>query len=289
VSKRRLGRGLNALISTPDSNLVEGDDSQIKKINLDSIEPNPYQPRKTFNQEELEELTHSIKEHGLIQPIIVRKAKSGSGYQIVAGERRYRASKNLNLKEIDAIITDIDEQQMMEIALIENLQRKDLNPIEEAEAYQQLIDTFNLVQAELAKRVGKSRSSIANSLRLLKLPDKIKEYVSRGTLAMGHARTLLAIEDIDLQKEVANQIIEKELSVRETERLIKGLKNKTSESKSKKKAVTKKDPNVTIVEEKLRGILGTKVAIQSGKKKGKIVIEYYSNDDLSRIIEVLDK
>lgn len=289
MSKRRLGRGLNALISTPDSNLVEGDDSQIKKINLDSIEPNPYQPRKTFNQEELEELTHSIKEHGLIQPIIVRKAKSGSGYQIVAGERRYRASKNLNLKEIDAIITDIDEQQMMEIALIENLQRKDLNPIEEAEAYQQLIDTFNLVQAELAKRVGKSRSSIANSLRLLKLPDKIKEYVSRGTLAMGHARTLLAIEDIDLQKEVANQIIEKELSVRETERLIKGLKNKTSESKSKKKAVTKKDPNVTIVEEKLRGILGTKVAIQSGKKKGKIVIEYYSNDDLSRIIEVLDK
>ncbi|OCL28448.1 chromosome partitioning protein ParB [Orenia metallireducens] len=289
MSKRRLGRGLNALISTPDSNLVEGDDSQIKKINLDSIEPNPYQPRKTFNQEELEELTHSIKEHGLIQPIIVRKAKSGSGYQIVAGERRYRASKNLNLKEIDAIITDIDEQQMMEIALIENLQRKDLNPIEEAEAYQQLIDTFNLVQAELAKRVGKSRSSIANSLRLLKLPDKIKEYVSRGTLAMGHARTLLAIEDIDLQKEVANQIIEKELSVRETERLIKGLKNKTSESKSKKKAVTKKDPNVTIVEERLRGILGTKVAIQSGKKKGKIVIEYYSNDDLFRIIEVLDK
>jgi len=287
VSKRRLGRGLNALISNSDSNLIEGDTSQIRKIDLELIKPNPYQPRKTFNQEELEELTQSIKEHGLIQPIIVRKAESGSDYQIVAGERRYRASKNLKLKEIEAIITEIDEQQMMEIALIENLQRKDLNPIEEAEAYQQLIDTFNLVQAELAKRIGKSRSSIANSLRLLKLPDEIKGYVSRGTLAMGHARALLAIEDIDLQKKAAKQIIEKELSVRETERLIKGLKNK--EGKSKKKTITKKDPNVTIVEEKLRGILGTKVAIQSGKKKGKIVIEYYSNDDLSRIIEVLDK
>jgi len=287
VSKRRLGRGLNALISNSDTKLIEGENSQVKKIDLKLIEPNPYQPRKIFNQEELDELTQSIKEHGLIQPIIVRKAESDSGYQIVAGERRYRASKSLKLKEIEAIITDIDEQQMMEIALIENLQRKDLNPIEEAEAYQQLIDTFNLVQAQLAKRVGKSRSSIANSLRLLKLPDEIKEYVSRGTLAMGHARALLAIEDIDLQKEVAQEIIDKELSVRETEKLIKWLKSKSSQPK--KKNTTKKDPNVTIVEEKLRGILGTKVAIQSGKKKGKIVIEYYSNDDLSRIIEVLDK
>ncbi|WP_018249415.1 ParB/RepB/Spo0J family partition protein [Orenia marismortui] len=282
MAKRRLGKGLNALIS--NNNLEEDNKDQIKKIELKLIKPNPYQPRKNFDERELKELSQSIREHGLIQPIIVRKKEDK--YQIIAGERRYRAAKELKLKEIDVIVSDMDEQKMMEIALIENIQRQDLNPIEEAEAYQQLMDRFDLIQAEVAKKVSKSRSTIANSLRLLNLPDKLKDDVSRGTLTMGHARALLSIEDIDLQKKVAKEIIDKQLTVRETEKLIQKLK--TSNNSKNKKVTKKKDPNVTMVEDKLRDILGTQVAINAGKNKGKIVIEYYSNEDLSRIIDLLD-
>ncbi|TDX51778.1 ParB/RepB/Spo0J family partition protein [Orenia marismortui] len=282
MAKRRLGKGLNALIS--NNNLEEDNKDQIKKIELKLIKPNPYQPRKNFDEQELKELSQSIKEHGLIQPIIVRKKEDK--YQIIAGERRYRAAKELKLKEIDVIVSDMAEQKMMEIALIENIQRQDLNPIEEAEAYQQLMDKFDLIQAEVAKKVSKSRSTIANSLRLLNLPDKLKDDVSRGTLSMGHARALLSIEDIDLQKKVAKEIVDKQLTVRETEKLIQKLK--ASNNSKNKKVTKKKDPNVTMVEDKLRDILGTQVAINAGKNKGKIVIEYYSNEDLSRIIDLLD-
>jgi len=284
MSKKRLGRGLDALISTTKDKENQETNNKVKKINLDSISSNPYQPRKDFIEKDLEELSQSIKEHGLIQPIIVRKVDQN--YQIVAGERRYRAAKRINLDRIDAIVEEFDDQQAMEIALIENIQRQDLNPIEEAKAYQELMNKFNLLQEEIGKRVGKSRSAISNSLRLLRLPDEIKEYVSRGTLAMGHARALLSVEDNNLQKELAKEVINKELTVREIEKLIKKIGNE-DEEESKKKEV-KRDPNLVFVENKLKDILGTKVNIKDGKKKGKIIVEYYSNQDLERIIELLE-
>ncbi|WP_027339673.1 ParB/RepB/Spo0J family partition protein [Halonatronum saccharophilum] len=288
MAKKRLGRGLDVLIS-PKNNVIKESKSkkqgeEIKKIPLKQIKVNPYQPRSNFDSESLDELGQSIKEHGLIQPIILRPVNEG--YQIVAGERRYRATKKLGFKVIEAIILEFGEQEMLEVALIENLQRDNLNPLEEGEAYQALIDKFSLSQGEVAKRVGKSRSAISNTLRLLKLPDEIKKEVSRENISMGHARALLSLDNIDLQKEITLKIIEKELTVRETERLVKEVNNSGKKKANKKK---NKDPNLIFVEDKLRNILGTPVNIQNGKNKGKIVIEYYSNDDLARIVELLNE
>ncbi len=289
MAKRRLGKGLDALIattSTTSENKIKAKNSNIEEIEINLIEANPYQPRNNFAKDELKELSESIAEHGLLQPIIVRP--KGDNYQIIAGERRYRAIKMLKLDKVKAIISKFDDQQMMELALIENLQREDLNPIEEAEAYQQLITKLNFTQSETAKRVGKSRSAIANSLRLLKLPNRIKNNVSRGTLSMGHARALLSIDNLELQEEIHQQIIDKELTVRETEKLIREInKDQNKSEKDKTKKVKRKDPNIIFVEDKLRDILGTQVEIKVGNKKGKIVIEYYSNQDLNRIIEQL--
>lgn len=292
MSKKRLGKGLKALIND-DGNKKRTSDNDISKIQVDLIEANPYQPRKEFKDEEIKNLSQSIKENGLIQPILVRK--KGEKYQVVAGERRLRAVKKLDLEKIKVVIKDYNEQQMMEVALVENLQRQDLNPIEEAKAYQKLMNSFNLSQAKVAAKVGKSRSAVANILRLLKLPKKIQEYVSRETIKMGHARTLLGIKKERIQLEIADKIINNDLTVREVEQLVKEFKKEDNvddkqKNKSKNKKTIKKsskDPELVFIEDKLRDILGTKINIQHGKNKGRIVIEYYSDEDLNRIISHL--
>ncbi|SDC43931.1 chromosome segregation DNA-binding protein [Candidatus Frackibacter sp. WG11] len=286
MSEKRLGRGLGALIPSQSS---EGESkNEIKKIDIEKINSNPYQPREDFNEELLEDLSYSIQEHGLIQPITVIEKARGK-YQLVAGERRWRAAKLAGLDEIAAIVQRYSNQQMMEVALIENLQREDLNPIEEAKAYKRLIEEFDLIQAEVAESVGKSRSAISNSLRLLNLAPKVQEFVSRETLTVGHARTLLALDTFEEQSEVAKEIIENGLSVRETERLIKSLTTDEVEKEKKKTDHKQKDPNITVIEDRLRKRLGTPVNIKHGKNKGQIVIEYYSEEELARVLEYLDR
>lgn len=289
MSENRLGKGLGALI--PDKKSSEDvPKNEVKKIDIDKIEPNPYQPREDFDEGLLEDLSNSIREHGLIQPITLRK-KENDKYQLVAGERRWRAAKLAGLEEISAVIQDYSSQQMMEIALIENLQREDLNPIEEAQAYKKLIEEFDLIQAEVAESVGKSRSAISNFLRLLNLPPKVQEYVSRETLTVGHARTLLALETDNEQEEVAKEVIENGLSVRETEKLVKNLTTEETEKEQNKKGqkVSRRDPDVVAIEDRLRKRLGTQVNIKHGKDKGQIVIEYYSDEELARVLEVLNR
>ncbi|MCK8816623.1 ParB/RepB/Spo0J family partition protein [Natroniella sulfidigena] len=269
-----------------EESIIDEELNKVIKIPLELIEPNPYQPRSDFAASKLRELSQSIKEQGLIQPILVRTV--GQKYQIVAGERRYRAVKSLGREKIEAIVIEVKKEEMMEIALVENLQRESLNPIEEAKAYQKLITEFSLAQQELATKVGKSRSAVANSLRLLKLPNEIKELLITEQITKGHARALLALSSIKLQQQVASQIINEELTVRQTEQLIK--KVKAEEGKSEQDdSKQKKDPNVAFIEKRLMNILGTKVDINPGKKKGKIVIEYYSTEDLERVIEVMEQ
>ena len=279
--KKGLGRGLDALISSANT-LDEG--RSIVEIRINEVEPNIEQPRKVFDQEKLETLAESIKEHGVVQPIIVRK--EGSRYIIVAGERRWRASKLAGLKTIPVIIKDLSTREVMEIALIENLQREDLNPIEEAEAYQKLMEEYEMTQEEVAKIVGKSRAAIANSVRLLTLTNEIKEMLLDGRITSGHARTLITIPDMERQNELAKEIVEKNLSVREIEKLA-ALENK--KSTPRKKPISKNNIEVINLEEKLRTAYGTKINLVRGKNKGKIVFEYYSNDEFDRIIDILLK
>lgn len=278
---RRLGKGLGALI--PELNVT--DDEKIIQVKLDQLRPNPYQPRKEFDPNAIEELKNSILEHGVVQPIIIRK--SLRGYEIIAGERRYRASIEAGLETIPAVVKDFSDAQIMEIALIENLQREDLNPMEIAVAYQKLMDHFDLTQESLAKKVGKSRPHVANFLRLLQLPENIQEHVSRGTLSMGHAKALLGVKDRKQLLQLAKKTMEENLSVRQLESLVQDLDNKTV--MKKKKTRQKTDVFLKQYEEKLRGKLGTAVKIISGVNKGKIEIQYYSQEDLKRILEILDK
>ncbi|MBO8164798.1 MAG: ParB/RepB/Spo0J family partition protein [Brevibacillus sp.] len=275
---KRLGKGLNALFP-----MEEGD--HVTEIGVAEIRPNPYQPRKEFEPDALRELAESIKVHGIIQPLIVRK--SIKGYELVAGERRLRAAKEVGLAKVPVVIKAYTDQQLMEIALIENLQRENLNPIEEAEAYQKLIDHCSYTQDELARKVGKSRPHVANMLRLLQLPDRIRGLVSSSALSMGHARAILPIEDPALQWQLANDVINQQLSVRQLEELVKQL-YVSRETKPKAKKVVKKEPIIQQMEERLRSRFGTLVQIKTGTRKGKIEIEFYSNDDLERILELLD-
>ncbi|MGI6085403.1 MAG: ParB/RepB/Spo0J family partition protein [Acetivibrionales bacterium] len=279
--KKGLGKGLEALISS--TNALEEAKNSVMEVRINEVEPNSKQPRKVFDQEKLEALAESIKEHGIVQPIIVHS--EGSRYRIVAGERRWRAAKLAGLKTIPVIIKDITSKEVMEIALIENLQREDLNPIEEAEAFQRLMDEFSVTQEDVAKVVGKSRAAIANSVRLLTLPDEIKEMISDGRLTSGHARSLITINDAERQNELANIIIEKNLSVRESEKLA------ASEGKSKKKEKrrirTKESIEQYDLEEKLRTVYGTKVNLVKSKGKSKIIFEVYSKEEYERIIEML--
>lgn len=278
---KRLGRGLDALFSS----LEVSDKDQVLDIPIHELRPNPYQPRKVFREEALEELKQSILEHGVIQPILVRR--SIKGYDIIAGERRYRAAMAAGLTTIPAVERTFSDQVMMEVALIENVQREDLNPLEIADAYQRIMDKFSLTQEELAKKMGKSRPLIANYVRLLHLPNEIKEHVSRGTISMGHAKTLVAIEDTKTQIYLANETIKRGLSVRKLEELVKEVQQKGQKEPQKKK---KPASNVFYknIEERLREKLGTSVLIKNGKKKGKIEIEYYSEGDLERILEILE-
>lgn len=280
--KRGLGKGLSALIPDEVENTIESDKSIIN-IDISKIKPNKEQPRRDFDRDSLYELSNSIKKHGLIQPIIVKKA--GNGYEIIAGERRWRAAKDIKLKEIPCIIKEIDEIETSEIALIENIQREDLNPIEEGLAYKKLMDKYNLTQEKVSEAVGKSRSYIANITRLLKLDKRIIELISSSKISSGHGRTLLALEDKDMQYEVAKRIIENSLNVRDTERLVKNMGSKKKKKKQKKDNT--QDPVIRDLEESLRKVLGTKVQIVNGRKKGKIEIEYYSDDDLQRILDLL--
>ena len=276
---RGLGRGLEALfnnseIDTKEIPIEKSKESQekgISFIDIHDIKPNENQPRKSFDENKLEELAVSIKEHGLIQPIILRKAQKG--YEIVAGERRWRACRKAGIKEIPCIIKELSDEQNMLLAIIENMQREDLNPIEEAEGLNQMITTFGMTQEQVSKSVGKSRPYITNALRLLKLPESVREMVSNGKLSTGHARAIAGISETEKQIRIAEYAVEHELSVREIEKLIKeenGSKKKNSRRKAEKNADVKR------VEEDLKQIMGTKVSLSHTGKKGKIEIEYYS-------------
>ncbi|MFX3634972.1 MAG: ParB/RepB/Spo0J family partition protein [Candidatus Pristimantibacillus sp.] len=279
---KRLGRGLDALIPS----LSVNDDDKVIEINLSQLRPNPYQPRKTFDDDSIRELAESIKQHGVIQPIIVRTVLKG--YEIIAGERRFRASQFCGNATVPAVVRSFSDQQVMEIALIENLQREDLNAIEVAIAYQGLMDKFKLTQEELSMKVGKSRSHIANFLRLLALPSEIKDNVSRGTISMGHARALAGIKDEVVQKDLADLIVTQDWSVRNLEEAIQRLEVKESVDDGKSKAKTKKrDPYIESLEESLRDRFKTTVKIKQQKEKGKIELQYYSKQDLERLLELL--
>lgn len=276
-SKRGLGKGLGALI--PGSE--EPDRNSIIEIKITEIEANDKQPRKAFGDETLMDLAESIKEHGVIQPIIVRKL--GSGYQIIAGERRWRASRLAGKKTIPAIVKECSNLEVMELALIENLQREDLNSIEEAMAYKSLIEEYDMTQEEISKKIGKSRPAIANSLRLLQLPQEVIKMIEKGEISQGHARALLSVSGEKNQIEMAKRIVAHQLSVRQVEKMAGNIKRK------KKKEVLPDAYQIEIshLEERLKTALGTKVTIQHKNNKGKIEIEYYSNEDLDRILDLL--
>ena len=277
-----LGKGLGALI--PDEVETKEKSSSTTLIPLNSIVNNSDQPRKFFDSDNIAELAESIKNHGIIQPLILKK--DGNKYVIIAGERRWRAAKMLSLKEVPAIIMELSDKEILEISLIENIQRQDLNPIEEALAYRKLIDDFNLTQQELSKRIGKSRVAITNTMRLINLDERVQQYLIESVISEGHGRALLGVEDKDLQYDLAQKIIDEKLSVRELERLIKLLfKEKDNDNKKKNEEI---NPYVKDVQNRLQDYFGTKVNINSKNKKGKIEIEYNSEDDLNRILELIN-
>jgi ParB family chromosome partitioning protein len=279
-----LGKGLGALI--PEEKVEEKSvdkETGINSININLIKANEDQPRKNFDEEKIIQLSESIKEHGIIQPIILKKEKDT--YNIIAGERRWRAAKIAGVKEIPAIIMDLSDKEVLEISLIENIQRQDLNPIEEAIAYKKLIDDFKLTQEQLSARIGKSRTAIANCLRLLNLDKRVQDYLIDGVITEGHGRAILSIEDKDLQYEIAQGIIDKELSVRETERFIKSI---SVEKKINKNESKDQNPYYIDIKDKLENLFGTNVLLMDKKNKGKIEIEYYSQEDLQRILDILN-
>ena len=299
-----LGRGLDALFGDVEINLEpEVKEESIKSIKteidtnkkeenktesrgisyieINDIKPNSNQPRKTFDEEKLDELASSIKEHGLIQPVVLRSVKNG--YEIVAGERRWRAARKIGLKEIPCIVKELTDEENMLLAIIENMQREDLNPIEEAEGISQMIDTYGLTQEQVSKSVGKSRPYITNSLRLLKLPEEIRKYVADGLLSSGHARAIVSAGSIARQMEIAEAAVKNGLSVRQIEKMAQEKKSSAG-SKAKPR---QKNADVKRVEDDLKDVLGTKVTLNQKGKKGKIEIEFYSREDLERLIELL--
>lgn len=289
--KRGLGKGLDSMIpkkvvseAIKKKEITNENVSRETLIRVSEIEPNREQPRKNFNEDALQELAESIKLYGILQPLLLQKKEKH--YEIIAGERRWRAARMAGLKEVPAIIKEYSSREVIEIALIENIQREDLNPIEEAQAYQQLIKDYNLKQDELAERVSKSRTAITNSMRLLKLAPKVQEMLIDELISSGHARALLPIEDAEKQTIIAHKVFDQKLSVRETEKLVRDLQKEKAENTAKKK--NENDIFYRDLEEKIKNIIGTKVSIQSkSKKKGKIEIEYYSPEDLERILELL--
>lgn len=272
--KTALGKGLEALIPEKGEDII--------KIDIEKIIPDRHQPRKIFREDSLKELSQSIKERGILQPIIVSRVGDGT-FRLIAGERRWRAAQLAGIKQIPALIKDVSSQDAIEIALIENIQREELNAIETAGAFQRLIEEYNLTQDELSTRVGKDRATIANYLRILKLPDEIKNYINEGSISIGHAKALLTIDDKQGQLRAAKEIIKRGLSVREAENLCKRL------SQPQLKKEKEKEPEVVELENRLKQALGTKVKIDHKGNKGKIEIQYYSLDELDRLLEILMK
>lgn len=295
IKKKGLGKGLDSLIPdnksiksvTPDKSAEAKKEAEekagVQMMKINEVEPNRDQPRKNFDEDALLELSDSIKQFGVLQPLLVRKRKDY--YEIIAGERRWRAAKIAGVKEVPVIVKEYTDQEILEIGLIENIQRENLNPIEEAIAFKRLLEEFNLKQDEVAERVSKSRTAVTNSMRLLKLSDKVQQMIIDDMISTGHARALLAIDDPELQYTLANKIFDEKLSVRETEKLVKEIKNpkKPKEKKVMENAFIYQD-----LEEKMKGVFGTKVSIASkGKGKGKIEIEYYSDDELEHLFDIM--
>ena len=291
---RGLGKGLDSLIPSGAAPVTNKADSKSKSevkpekpdtfVDINLVEPNREQPRKHFDEDALQELSDSIKQYGLIQPILVQDRKTY--YEIIAGERRWRASKLAGLKEVPVIIRNLTEQEIVEISLIENIQREDLNPIEEAQAYKRLLEEFNLKQDEVAERVSKSRTAVTNSLRLLKLCDEVQQMIISNMLSTGHARAIITVEDPEEQYALAQKIFDEKMSVREVEKYIKGMNKPVKPKKKKNESL---EAIYESTEEKLKNVLGTKVQITSRETEGsgKIDIEFYSHDDFERIVEKL--
>ncbi|HEV7573702.1 MAG TPA: ParB/RepB/Spo0J family partition protein [Thermoanaerobaculia bacterium] len=282
IHKKVLGRGLGALIPQRQEAPAESHATQgLAEIPISQIQPNPFQPRKTFNEASIDELARSVREHGIVQPLVVTRA--GDKYKLIAGERRFRAAQKAGLTTVPVLIKEMmAEGDALQIALIENIQREDLNPIEEAMAYHQLHDDFQLTQEEISRRVGKERSTVANFLRLLKLPDPVKKLLASGQLSMGHARALLAIESPKKQEQLADRVVRKNLNVRQTEMLASESSPKTAEKKEKEKDVFTRD-----AEDKLQRTLRTKVEIDRRRRGGVIHIRYGSEDELIRVVDEL--
>ena len=280
---RGLGKGLNAIIGADIVSEVI-DRPRAIEISVDRLSPNPFQPRRSFTEEGLEQLAESIRHHGILQPIVVRP--SGDGYQLIAGERRWRAAQIAGLQRIPAVVRELDDPGMVQVALIENLQREDLNPIEEASAYRRLMDEFNMTQEQLSSTIGRSRPAIANAVRLLNLPTEIQRAVEERKLSEGHARCLLAISDQEDQLKVAAQIIANGLNVRQAEELVRGTTRDVSRETIRKRT-SEDDPDAVRLTQRLGERLGTRVKLSGSVRKGKLEIEYYSTEDLDRILEII--
>jgi len=276
MEKRALGKGLSALITPREAEFTPQE--SIVRIPISEIKTNKYQPRTAFNQERLNELINSIKEKGVVQPVLVRRTEGG--YELIAGERRFRAVKSLGFEDIPAIVRNVADVDSLEISLIENIQREELNPIEEAAAFQRLVTDFGFTQDKIAKALAKDRSTIANTIRLLGLPKKIQDHISKGDISAGHAKAILALPTESAELSVANLIIKKGLSVRETEALVA----RRLSGAGARRPEAKRDQNVADIENRLQQFLGTRVKIFHGKKRGRIMVEYYSLDDLDRIL-----
>ena len=282
MTRKALGRGINALVSGPVA--VEQDDV-LQEVDVDLLEPNADQPRTVFREAKLEELAASIRANGIVQPLLVRR--QGQRFQIIAGERRWRAAQRAGLDRVPVVVRDIPDERVLELSLIENIQREELNPIEEANAYRRLIDGLGVTQEDVARRVGRERSSVTNYLRLLKLPEELQQWVEEDRLSMGHARALLSVESAEQQRELALEIIARGLSVRETERVVKKLHEETARRHGTARSDGAQDANVRAAEEKLSRRLGTKVRIQKLKQGGKIEIYFFSDPELDNIYNII--
>jgi len=277
-ARQALGKGLGALI--PDKPLAEGEGKKsFFTCGIEEIQPNPFQPRKTFNEEPLQELVQSIREKGILQPLVVRR--KGERYELIAGERRWRAAQKAGIKEVPILVRNVSESELLELSLIENIQREDLNPIEEAEAYKGLAEQFHLTQEDISQKVGKDRATVANALRLLKLPPEIKQSLAEGKVTVGHARALLGLDSPEKQRAAWRKVLSGGLSVRQTENLIKRLRPKTSAGSAKS------TPEWESLVDELQRSLGTRVRIVGRKKRGRIEIDFYSPEELERILDFL--
>ncbi len=295
MAKMGLGRGLDALFQPSAKNVVEKtvqletkiNNNEIVFLNVNDIKTNEEQPRKVFGQEQLDELAQSIKKYGIVQPLVV--TKNNDNYDLIAGERRLRAAKSIGLQNVPVVVKEYDEQTKSEISLIENIQREDLNTLEQAQAYKYIMDKYNLTQEQLASNLGKSRSSIANSLRILNLDDKIKEYIKNDELTEGHCKILVSIQNPELQNLLAQKVVIEGLSVRQLEENIKSLKEEKTNNKKIKKE-KENDIWINDVEEKFKNFFQTKVQIKhNNSNRGKIIVEYYSNDELDRILDIINR